>query len=102
MSVGSGDLYTHTRWRVKPGREDEFVDRWHEWIDWSHRQGLRAQALLLRDLENHDTFISFGPWENVTAVSSWRSLPGYQERVERLRETVDSFEPLTLEVIERR
>ena len=96
------DLYTHTTWRVKPGREDDFVDRWHEWIDWSHRQGLRERAILLRDLESRNTFISYGPWENVSAVSSWRALPGYQERVEQLRETVETFEPRTLEVVERR
>ena len=87
---------------MKPGREDDFVERWEEWAEWSHRQGLRSQALLLRDLENPDTFVSFGPWENVQAVSSWRALPGYQERVERLRETLESFEPQTLKVVDRR
>ena len=96
------DLFTHTTWRVKPGREEDFIDRWHEWIDWSHRQGLRERAILLRDLETRNTFLSYGPWENVAAVSSWRSLPGYQERVELLRETVETFEPRTLEVVERR
>lgn len=94
--------YTHTTWRVKPGREDDFVERWAEWIDWSHRQGLREHALLLRDAETPGTFLSFGPWENVDAVQAWRSLPGYHERVDRLREVLDEFEPRTLEVVERR
>jgi hypothetical protein len=43
--------YTHTTWRVRAGSEDEFVRRWSEWVDWSHREGLEAPALLLRDLE---------------------------------------------------
>ncbi len=43
--------YTHTTWRVSAGSEDEFVRRWSEWVDWSHREGLEAPALLLRDLE---------------------------------------------------
>ena len=93
--------YTHTSGRVRAGSEDEFVKRWGEWVDWSHREGLEAPALLLRDLENPQTFISFGPWESMTAVRSWRALAGYQERVARLREVVDGFEPRTLEVVAR-
>src|SRR5713101_10122566 len=50
--------YTHTTWRVRAGSEDEFVRRWSEWVDWSHREGLEAPALLLRDLENPQAFIS--------------------------------------------
>ena len=36
------ELYTHTSWRVKAGREEEFVARWSEWTEWSHREGLAA------------------------------------------------------------
>jgi heme-degrading monooxygenase HmoA len=94
--------YTHTTWRVRAGSEDEFVKRWSEWVDWSHREGLEAPALLLRDLENPQAFISFGPWANTAAVRSWRALAGYQERVARLSEVLDSFEPRTLEIVARR
>jgi heme-degrading monooxygenase HmoA len=94
--------YTHTTWRVRAGSEDEFVKRWSEWVDWSHREGLGAPALLLRDLEDPQAFISFGPWANVTAVRSWRALGGYQERVARLSEVLDGFEPRTLEIVARR
>jgi heme-degrading monooxygenase HmoA len=93
--------YTHTTWSVKPDLEGEFVRRWSEWAEWSHRQGLDAPAFLLRDLENPSTFISFGPWQSVTAVKNWRALAGYHERVARLREVVDGFEPRTLEVTAR-
>ena len=94
--------YTHTTWRVKPGHEEEFVERWREWIEWSHRQGLREMALLLRDVDAPHTYVSFGPWESLGAASGWRSLPGYQERVSRLREVVDGFEPRTLDVVDAR
>jgi heme-degrading monooxygenase HmoA len=96
------NLYTHTTWRVKPGREEDFVERWTEWAEWSHRQGLREEALLLRDVDSPQRFVSFGPWESVDVARGWRSLPGYQERVERLREVLDGFDPETLEVVERR
>ena len=88
--------FTHTTWQVKPGSEEEFVQRWRDWAEWSHRQGLRAHARLLRDVESPGTFISFGPWETIGAVRSWRAEPGYQERVARLQELVEGFEPRTL------
>jgi heme-degrading monooxygenase HmoA len=87
---------------VTAGNEDEFAARWNEWVEWSHRQGLAAQALLLRDLDEPRTFVSFGRWENLSAVRNWRTLAGYQERVARLSEVVESFEPRTLEVVARR
>jgi heme-degrading monooxygenase HmoA len=97
-----GEPYTHTTWRVKAGMEDEFAARWSEWVDWSHHQGFRARATLLRDVESPSTFVSFGPWENLDAVRSWRALPGYHERVARLHEVVESFEPRTLERVAER
>jgi heme-degrading monooxygenase HmoA len=93
--------YTHTTWHVRPGREEEFVERWHEWVDWSRREGFEAQAFLLRDLESPQTFVSLGPWESVAAVRNWRTLPGYEMRVARLSEVVESFEPRTLEIAAR-
>jgi heme-degrading monooxygenase HmoA len=92
-------MFTHTTWRVKPGHEDEFVERWREWAGWSHRQGLRAHARLLRDVETPGTFVSFAPWEAIAAIRTWRAEAGYHERVARLQELVDSFEPQTLEQV---
>jgi heme-degrading monooxygenase HmoA len=94
--------YTHTTWHVKEGNEEEFVRRWGEWAEWSRRQGLVEDALLLRDAEDPQRFVSFGPWEGVVAIAGWRALPGYQERVDRLRRVVDGFQPRTLEVVARR
>jgi heme-degrading monooxygenase HmoA len=93
--------YTHTTWHAKPGREEEFVERWREWPGWSRREGFKAQALLLRDLDSPQTFVSFGPWESMAAVPKWRTLPGYEERVARLSEVVETFEPHTLEIAAR-
>ena len=96
------ETYSHTTWRVKPGSAEEFVRRWEEWAEWSHRQGLGAHARLLRDVESPQTYVSLGPWVSVDAVKSWRSLAGYHERVARLQEVVGSFEPRTFEVIAER
>jgi heme-degrading monooxygenase HmoA len=94
--------YTHTSWIVKEGRESEFVERWNEWADWTRRQGLASRALLLRDVDDPRHFVSFGPWESMQAVGSWRAQAGYGERVARLREVVEHFEPRTFEVVAER
>jgi hypothetical protein len=91
--------YTHTIWRVREGCEEEFVQVWSEWADWSHREGLEAPARLLRDVDRPRTFVSFAPWGSVATVQSWRGLPGYHERLARLAQLVDGFEPQTLEVV---
>jgi hypothetical protein len=33
------------------------------------------------------------------AIERWRSQPGFMERVQRLRELLDGFEPSTLELV---
>jgi heme-degrading monooxygenase HmoA len=92
------ETYSHTTWQVKPGQEAEFVRRWGEWAEWSRRQGLAADARLLRDVESPGTYVSFGPWASIDAISNWRSLAGYHERVAHLAEVVISFEPRTFEL----
>jgi heme-degrading monooxygenase HmoA len=87
---------------VKPENEVEFVRRWQEWAEWSHRQGLGAHARLLRDVESPGTYVSFGPWASIDAVRNWRKLEGYHERVAHLREVVESFEPQTFELVAER
>jgi heme-degrading monooxygenase HmoA len=92
------NAYTHSTWRVKPGLEDEFVRRWKELADWSALQGLASKAILLRDIDDPSRFVSLGPWESIEAIRRWRSAPGFHERVARLQEVLDDFEPRTLEL----
>ena len=96
------EAYSHSTWRVKPGLEDEFVRRWEELADWSALQGLKARAKLLRDTDDPSRFVSFGPWESVSAIRGWRGAPGFHERVARLQEVVEGFEPRTLELVSER
>lgn len=94
-----GRPYTFGRWRVKAGREEEFVAAWKEFADWTAMQGLASSAKLLRDHEDRTLFVSFGPWEDLETIRRWRSLPGFHERVAALHALLDSFEPRTLELV---
>ena len=91
--------YTSTTWIVKAGHEQEFIHRWNEFAQWSADQGLRASAMLLRDVDEPTHFVSFGPWESLQVIGRWRSLPGFHERVARLNDVLESFEARTLELV---
>ena len=95
-----GQPYTLGNWVAKPGREDEFVAAWQEFAEWTKTEvSQRASAHLLRDMTDPRRFVSVGPWESLEAIDAWRALPGFQERVSRIRGLLDSFEPMTLELV---
>ena len=92
--------YTYGIWQVKPGRADEFVAAWAELAEWTTENVSGARwAKLLRDTQDENRFITFGPWESLDAIAAWRELDGFRERVGRLRELLESFEPFTLEPV---
>ncbi len=95
-----GQPYTLGNWVAKPGREEEFVAAWQELADWTRGEfGERSSAKLLRDMADPRRFVSFGPWDSLEAIDAWRALPGFKESVSRIREFLESFEPVTLEVV---
>ena len=91
------ELYTYAVWIVKSGCEDEFVSRWREMAEWTAENVPGSgTARLLQDEDHPGRFISLGPWESREAVSSWRSLLGFQERIGRMRELLETFTRSTL------
>ena len=93
-------VFTHGRWVVRPGNEDEFIAAWQELADWTGREVQGADwARLLRDEDEPHVFFSFGPWESRQAVEAWRKLDGFQDRVGRIRELLESFEAHSCELV---
>jgi len=87
-------------WVTKPGHEEDFIATWRELGDWTQTEiGGNASAKLLRDLADPRRFVSIGPWDSLEAIEAWRALPGFRERVARMRELLDSFEPYTLDLV---
>ena len=92
--------FTHGIWTVKSGHEDAFVQQWTEFADWSKREVPGALwANLFRDRAVPNRFITLGPWESLDAIERWRAEPGWRERVTRIRELLDGFEPSTLDLV---
>ncbi len=98
----SGEVFTHGRWTVKPGREDEFVAAWSEFAAWSKKDVAGAVwAILLRDQQQRNVFISVGPWETPAAVEAWRANEGFRARVGHIHELLEGFEAMTLDPVVR-
>jgi heme-degrading monooxygenase HmoA len=96
------NVWTHGVWRVKPGREEEFVDLWRQMA----REGMATletvePPTLLRDHDEPTEFVSFGPWPNLEEVDRFRSSDAFRNGQARLRDLLESFTTRTLDEISR-
>ena len=91
--------YTFGVWIVKPGREHDFVAGWRELAEWTAATSPGAQICrLMQDEDQPLRFISIGSWDDKDAIASSRSQLGFQERIAKLREMLETFTPATLEL----
>jgi heme-degrading monooxygenase HmoA len=100
-----GQLYTHGRWVVKEGQQERFQAAWQELAEWTNAEisgAVGGEARLLQDLDDPTLFFSFGPWDSLQSIQSWRADSGFQERVRRIRDLLESFEPHTLQMVGQR
>lgn len=92
-------VYTLGIWTVKPGREDEFVTAWRDMATRTEADFPGASAVLLRDRDLSNRFISTGPWSSMEQVAAWRESAAFRDGVGRIRELVESFEPHTMDPV---
>jgi heme-degrading monooxygenase HmoA len=94
-------VYTVSSWRVRPGREADFVAAWDALAQWSIEQGLEGHPTLMRDRAGDLRYMDVTPWPSVEHAERWRDDPGVRERLALLEETVEHVEDATLDVVER-
>jgi heme-degrading monooxygenase HmoA len=92
-------VYTVGFWTVKDGREEDFVRAWEALGQWTAERGFPTHRTLLRDHGDPRRFVSFGPWPTVAHAERWRGDPGHLEHLDRIMETVESFEPGTYDAV---
>ncbi len=70
------DAYTLAMWRVRPGREEEFIRAWQEDLAeyFLSLPGVMG-GTLLRSLEDRSLFYSFGPWRSLEDIRAMRADP---------------------------
>ncbi len=87
-------LFTPGRWRVRESREHDFIDAWRELGQWTAANiDGGTWAKLIQGRDDPRDFLRFGPWRDEEAISRWRADPGFQERVGRIQELLESSNP---------
>jgi heme-degrading monooxygenase HmoA len=94
-------VYTMGVWQVKAGCEEDFVAAWQEMAEWTMREveGAQPGGTLLRDREQPSRYVSFGPWPDDKTIAGWRENPGFKERVARMRDLLQDFNPAILDPV---
>ena len=89
----TGQSYSSGEWLVRPGSEEEFIQRWTNFLEWSLNNAPGAvSAVLVRSAEEPRRFLSLGAWENQEALERWRQMDQMQELLGRCRELCEEFE----------
>ena len=78
---------------VTEGKEEEFIARWREWLEWSSRNipGFVA-ATLIRDAQDPRHFVSFSPWNDAEAREVWKASDGFRDGFANARALCDDFQ----------
>jgi heme-degrading monooxygenase HmoA len=79
-------------WRVKEGKEGEFVERWKDWLGWTSRSvaGFRS-AKLLRAEDDPQRFTSFSDWDDDASRKAWAASDEFKEKFGAVRGLCDEF-----------
>ncbi len=88
------DAYTLAMWRVRPGREEEFIRAWQEDLAeyFLSLPGVMG-GTLLRSVEDPSLFYSFGPWRSLEDIRAMRADPRTVGVMGKLRELCEEATP---------
>src|SRR5215203_2607143 len=85
--------YSSGEWLVRADSEEEFIQRWTTFIEWSLDNAEGAESfVLVRSTQEPRKFLSLGAWESQEAQQAWREMPRMQELLSRSRELCEEFE----------
>ena len=85
--------YSSGEWEVRAGSEEEFVQRWTTFIEWSLENAPGAGSfVLVRSTEDPTKFLSLGSWESQEAQQAWREMPRHQELLEQCLQLCEEFD----------
>ena len=84
--------YTHGMWRVKPGKEAEFIEAWKAlgaiFRALPNPPG-PGQGILIQDVADSLLFYSVGPWRSSEDLAAMRATPQAQAGIKRLEKLCD-------------
>jgi heme-degrading monooxygenase HmoA len=92
--------YTLALWRVKEGREEEFVEAWKGLSDYFLAlPNPPGTGTLVRSVEDPRLFYSFGPWRSVEDIQTMRSDPRTPEMIGKLTVLCEGAKPGTFRLV---
>ncbi len=96
-----GDAYTLAIWRVKEGKEEEFVEAWKGdladfFLSLPNPPGT---GTLIRSVEDPQLFYSFGPWRSLEDIQQMRSDPRTTEMIGKLAALCEETKPGAFRVV---
>jgi hypothetical protein len=94
-------VYTLGVWKVRPGREADFVAAWKRMgrIFTSLPQPPSDRGRLIQSLDDPTLFYSFGPWKHLEDVAAMRANPRAQDAIRELVELCSEATPGTFRVV---
>jgi heme-degrading monooxygenase HmoA len=88
----TGRSYSSGEWLVREGSEQEFIERWNSFIQWTLNDVSGAVSfVLVRSTEEPRKFLSLGAWESQEAQETWREMPQMQVMLGHCRALCDEF-----------
>jgi len=95
------DVWTHTVWTVRPGREEEFVAAWRNMVgEVAADMRMRRPPTLLRDHDRRNVFVSFAPWEDADVASGFRSSELFRRHVSGMGGLIEDLDARTLDEVQ--
>jgi quinol monooxygenase YgiN len=89
----TGQSYSSGEWLVREGSEEEFIERWTTFIEWTLNDARGAESfVLVRSMEDPRKFLSLGAWESQQAQEAWREMPKMQVMLGQCRALCDEFD----------
>lgn len=96
----SDEIYTLGAWRVKEGRQSDFVAAWQELGRFfGYLDNPPGEGTLLQSLDEPTQFYSFGPWQSIEDVQAMRDHPETPAAVGKLMNLCDECRPGTFRVV---
>jgi heme-degrading monooxygenase HmoA len=92
-------VYTSGSWQPSAGSEEAFVAAWRQFAAWASSRPGAGRLQLVRDLARPGRFMSFGDWESIEQVRAWKGSPEFRERMARVLQHVDDFQPAELTLV---
>jgi quinol monooxygenase YgiN len=88
-----GQSYSSGEWLVRPGSEEEFIEAWTSFIEWSLENAAGAESfVLVRSMDEPRKFLSLGAWESQEAQEAWREMLRMQVILGQCRALCDEYD----------